>query len=119
MLVSAALPDEAPHLLVVDDDRRIRALLSRFLFAEGYRVTTAETAADARAKGSSVFSAAWRQSLAWCSHNSTCDDIAPTSCGQLMQTRTPWRSLGWLCVANVHSPPGGRSMFKAAYMDCR
>ena len=50
MLVSAALPDEAPHLLVVDDDHRIRALLSRFLFAEGYRVTTAETAADARAK---------------------------------------------------------------------
>src|SRR5437588_11083541 len=47
---SAALPDDAPHLLVVDDDRRIRDLLSRFLFAEGYRVTTAETAADARAK---------------------------------------------------------------------
>jgi two-component system phosphate regulon response regulator OmpR len=36
--------DDAPHLLVVDDDRRIRALLSRFLVAEGYRVTTAETA---------------------------------------------------------------------------
>ena len=36
--VSAALPDDAPHLLVVDDDRRIRDLLSRFLFAEGYRV---------------------------------------------------------------------------------
>src|SRR3984893_12651766 len=48
--VSAALPDDAPHLLVVDDDRRIRDLLSRFLLAEGYRVTTAETAADARAK---------------------------------------------------------------------
>src|SRR5947207_3725997 len=48
--VSAALPDDAPHLLVVDDDRRIRDLLSRFLFAEGYRVTTAETADDARAK---------------------------------------------------------------------
>src|SRR5438105_8282356 len=47
---SAALPDDAPHLLVVDDDRRIRDLLSRFLFAEGYRVTTAETARDARAK---------------------------------------------------------------------
>jgi two-component system, OmpR family, phosphate regulon response regulator OmpR len=46
----AALPDDAPHLLVVDDDRRIRDLLSRFLFAEGYRVTTADTAADARAK---------------------------------------------------------------------
>ena len=39
-----------PHLLVVDDDRRIRDLLSRFLRAEGYRVTTADTAADARAK---------------------------------------------------------------------
>jgi len=48
--VSTALPDDAPHLLVVDDDRRIRDLLSRFLFGEGYRVTTAETAADARAK---------------------------------------------------------------------
>ena len=47
---AAALPDDAPHLLVVDDDRRIRNLLSRFLVAEGYRVTTAETAADARAK---------------------------------------------------------------------
>src|SRR5258707_7242957 len=48
--VPAALPDDALHLLVVDDDRRIRDLLSRFLFAEGYRVTTADTAADARAK---------------------------------------------------------------------
>src|SRR3974390_2962601 len=42
--------DNAPHLLVVDDDRRIRALLLRFLLAEGYRVTTAETAREARAK---------------------------------------------------------------------
>jgi two-component system phosphate regulon response regulator OmpR len=47
---AAALPDDAPHLLVVDDDRRIRDLLSRFLFAEGYRVTTADNASDARAK---------------------------------------------------------------------
>src|SRR4029077_6374387 len=47
---AVALPDNAPHLLVVDDDRRIRDLLSRFLFAEGYRVTTADNAADARAK---------------------------------------------------------------------
>jgi two-component system phosphate regulon response regulator OmpR len=47
---AAALPDNAPHLLVVDDDRRIRDLLSRFLYAEGYRVTTADNAADARAK---------------------------------------------------------------------
>ena len=44
------LADNAPHLLVVDDDRRIRLLLSRYLQAEGYRVTTAETAAVARAK---------------------------------------------------------------------
>jgi two-component system phosphate regulon response regulator OmpR len=46
----AKLPDDAPHLLVVDDDRRIRALLSRFLTGEGYRITTAESAAEARAK---------------------------------------------------------------------
>ena len=31
--------DDAPHLLLVDDDRRIRDLLSRFLCGEGYRVT--------------------------------------------------------------------------------
>jgi two-component system phosphate regulon response regulator OmpR len=42
--------DDAPHLLVVDDDRRIRDLLSRFLSIEGYRITTADTAAAARAK---------------------------------------------------------------------
>ena len=42
--------DDAPHLLLVDDDRRIRDLLSRFLASEGYRVTTAKSAADARAK---------------------------------------------------------------------
>jgi two-component system, OmpR family, phosphate regulon response regulator OmpR len=46
----AILPDDAPHILVVDDDRRIRDLLSRFLHTEGYRVTTADTAAEARAK---------------------------------------------------------------------
>ncbi len=44
------LTDDAPHLLVVDDDRRIRDLLSRFLAGEGYRVTTADNARDARAK---------------------------------------------------------------------
>ena len=42
--------DDAPHLLLVDDDRRIRDLLSRFLAGEGYRVTTALSASDARAK---------------------------------------------------------------------
>jgi two-component system phosphate regulon response regulator OmpR len=42
--------DDAPHLLVVDDDRRIRDLLSRFLTGEGYRISTADSAAAARAK---------------------------------------------------------------------
>jgi two-component system, OmpR family, phosphate regulon response regulator OmpR len=42
--------DDAPHILLVDDDRRIRDLLSRFLCSEGYRVTTAMSASDARAK---------------------------------------------------------------------
>ena len=42
--------DDAPHVLLVDDDRRIRDLLSRFLSSEGYRVTTAASASDARAK---------------------------------------------------------------------
>jgi two-component system phosphate regulon response regulator OmpR len=46
----ASVPaDNAPHLLVVDDDRRIRSLLSRFLANEGYRISTARTAAEARA----------------------------------------------------------------------
>src|SRR5438874_4567081 len=47
---SVVLADDAPHLLVVDDDRRIRDLLSRFLLGEGYRVTTASTAAEARGR---------------------------------------------------------------------
>jgi two-component system phosphate regulon response regulator OmpR len=51
MLRTPAAPaDDAPHLLVVDDDRRIRDLLSRFLAHEGYRVTAAENASQARAK---------------------------------------------------------------------
>ncbi|MDO8421823.1 MAG: response regulator [Parvibaculum sp.] len=44
------LPDDAPHILVVDDDRRIRELIKRYLSENGYRITTAENAADARAK---------------------------------------------------------------------
>src|SRR4030095_5988217 len=38
----------SPHLLVIDDDREIRDLLSRFLTKHGYRVTTAKDARDAR-----------------------------------------------------------------------
>ena len=40
--------DDAAHLLLVDDDTRIRDLLSRVLRKEGYRVTAAADAADAR-----------------------------------------------------------------------
>ena len=36
------------HLLIVDDDERIRLLLGRFLRRNGYMVTTARDAAQAR-----------------------------------------------------------------------
>jgi two-component system phosphate regulon response regulator OmpR len=49
--VARAKPDEdAPHILVVDDDRRIRELLQRYLAEHGYRVSAAENAAEARAR---------------------------------------------------------------------
>lgn len=38
-----------PHLLVVDDDARLRALLAQYLGEHGHLVTTAESASDARA----------------------------------------------------------------------
>ena len=41
---------EAPHILVVDDDRRLRDLLRKYLADNGFRVTTAENAAAARAR---------------------------------------------------------------------
>ena len=40
--------DNAPHILVIDDDSRIRTLLSRFLGEHGFRVTAAANAEDAR-----------------------------------------------------------------------
>jgi two-component system phosphate regulon response regulator OmpR len=40
--------DDAPHLLVVDDDKRIRTLLVRYLGDRGFRVTSAADAAEAR-----------------------------------------------------------------------
>jgi two-component system phosphate regulon response regulator OmpR len=40
--------DDAAHLLIVDDDMRIRTLLTRFLGSHGFRVTAAASAADAR-----------------------------------------------------------------------
>ena len=42
--------EDAPHILIVDDDRRIRELLKRYLSDSGYRVTAAEHAAEARAR---------------------------------------------------------------------
>ncbi len=44
------LSDDAPHLLVVDDDTRIRSLLSQYLTNSGFRVTMAGSAAEARRK---------------------------------------------------------------------
>lgn len=41
-------PDEAPHVLVVDDDLRLRTLTQRFLVENGFRVTAAGDAAEAR-----------------------------------------------------------------------
>ena len=44
------MPDDAPHLLIVDDDTRIRELLQKFLSGKGFRVTVAADAAEARRK---------------------------------------------------------------------
>jgi two-component system phosphate regulon response regulator OmpR len=49
MTEPAPIPDDdAPHILVVDDDTRIRTLLKKFLGQNGFRVTMAASAADAR-----------------------------------------------------------------------
>jgi two-component system, OmpR family, phosphate regulon response regulator OmpR len=45
-----ALSDDAPHLLIVDDDTRIRNLLSQYLTASGFRITVAANADEARRK---------------------------------------------------------------------
>lgn len=46
---TAAMPsDDAPHLLVVDDDTRIRNLLKQYLSENGFRVTVAGNADEAR-----------------------------------------------------------------------
>lgn len=42
------------HILVVDDDDRLRDLLQKYLSENGFRVTAAENAEDARAKMSSI-----------------------------------------------------------------
>lgn len=42
--------DEIPHILVVDDDTRLRELLRKYLSDNGYLVTVAADAAEARAR---------------------------------------------------------------------
>ena len=43
------MSETEPHLLVVDDDARLRELLRRYLSENGFRVSVAADAADARA----------------------------------------------------------------------
>jgi two-component system phosphate regulon response regulator OmpR len=40
--------EEKPHILIVDDDRRLRELLRKYLADHGFLVTTAKDAAEAR-----------------------------------------------------------------------
>ncbi len=48
------MSEAQPHILVVDDDDRLRELLRKFLSERGFMVATASDAADARAKLASV-----------------------------------------------------------------
>ena len=48
------MSEAQPHVLVIDDDKRLRDLIGRYLSEQGYRVTTAIHAADARAKLASI-----------------------------------------------------------------
>ena len=41
---------DAPHILVVDDDTRLRELLHKYLTEQGFRITAARDAVDASAK---------------------------------------------------------------------
>ena len=43
------MPEIEPHILVVDDDTRLRELLRKYLMENGFRVTTAYDAGNARA----------------------------------------------------------------------
>jgi hypothetical protein len=48
---AAAPADNAPHILIVDDDKRIRELVARFLQTSGFRVTMAGEAWACRVHG--------------------------------------------------------------------
>jgi two-component system phosphate regulon response regulator OmpR len=43
-----ALPDDAPHILIVDDDHKIRDLLTSYLVRQGFRITSAGDTEQAR-----------------------------------------------------------------------
>jgi two-component system phosphate regulon response regulator OmpR len=45
--MTAALQDDAPHILVVDDDERLRALLKQYLGEQGFFVSTAAQTREA------------------------------------------------------------------------
>ena len=45
---------EQPHILVIDDDRRLRELLRKYLVDQNFLVSTAKNAADAEAKLASL-----------------------------------------------------------------
>ncbi|WP_036839740.1 response regulator [Pleomorphomonas oryzae] len=53
-MAAIAPADAASHVLVVDDDSRIRQLLAKYLGGHGYRVTAAADAAEARRKISAI-----------------------------------------------------------------
>jgi two-component system phosphate regulon response regulator OmpR len=46
--------EESPHILVVDDDARLRQLLHRYLVQNGYLVTVAADAAEAKTRAKSM-----------------------------------------------------------------
>jgi two-component system, OmpR family, phosphate regulon response regulator OmpR len=48
--LDAAYPAELRHVLVVDDDARLRRLLQRYLTDHGYRISVAADAEEAKAK---------------------------------------------------------------------
>ncbi|MDN6714100.1 MAG: response regulator, partial [Acetobacter sp.] len=46
--ITTAEGDVAAHVMVVDDDPRLRRLLQRYLFEHGFRVSVAANATEAR-----------------------------------------------------------------------
>ena len=49
------LTDDTPHILVIDDDRRLSDLLRKYLSDNGFRVTVAAEAGEARKRMSGLW----------------------------------------------------------------